>query len=124
MPHAFLSSQLKYATLGEYFAAVNAQNVSSWSTFQGDFLPYNDVPESYWTGFYSSRSALKYWVRSREAVQRSAETLVVLSAMSPASVTNLTSAVGTLANIRQATAEAAHHDAVTGTSVLSVVQYV
>lgn len=110
-------------TLSEYFDALHSQNVSSWPNYTGDFVPYNDEPHSYWTGFYSSRSALKAWVRSREAQQRSAETVAVLDAMSTVAGYNYTAALDSLTSIRQATAEAAHHDAVSGTSVLSVVQY-
>lgn len=56
--------------------AVYAANLT-WSVKTGDFFPYADDPHSYWTGFYTSRSGIKGYVR------RSVEFLIVNELLQP-----------------------------------------
>jgi alpha-mannosidase len=46
---------------------------------EGDYVPYADSPAQYWTGYYTSRGALKWFIRSRENLLRTAEILNVLT---------------------------------------------
>ena len=50
--------KLIYSTPGEYIRTINKKNYTfPENTF--DFFPYRDYPLSFWTGFYTSRVALK-----------------------------------------------------------------
>lgn len=49
---------MSWSLLSEYFGAVSAENLP-YSTFAGDFFPYADNEESYWTGYFTSKSSLK-----------------------------------------------------------------
>lgn len=109
--------RVQYSLVSEFFAALHAQNLT-WSTRGAeDFFPYIDTGKTYWTGYFTSRSALKGYVRSREAVARTAEMLHVLS-RSPWGPRVRADAddLARLADLRAANAEATHHDAVSGTS--------
>ena len=50
--------RIQYATLDDYFQAVNKENVD-WPVYTDDFFPYADNSDAYWTGFYTTHSALK-----------------------------------------------------------------
>lgn len=55
--------KLIYSTPSRYFNTVLSQ-VDSWSEYQGqDFFPYAENPNSYWTGYPTSRPYLKGLVR-------------------------------------------------------------
>ena len=111
---------VQYATLNEFFTAVQSTN-TTWPVWNGtDFHPYADRPFSYWSGYYSSRPALKWWCRVTEAFQRSAEvvnSLSILAGLRSSSEANKeTMQVG-----RRANGVLTHHDAVSGTSEWYVV---
>ena len=106
---------MQYSTLSDYFDAVAAEEVA-WSTWPAkDWFPYYDFEASWWTGYFTSRSALKGFIRSREAIQRSAEILHVLST-SPVGPRAQAGDFMPLETIRHANGEGTHHDAVTGSS--------
>jgi hypothetical protein len=49
---------LKYSTPGIYLDAIKKQNMS-YPIKTDDMFPYADVPEEYWTGYFSSRANAK-----------------------------------------------------------------
>lgn len=51
-----------YSTPSCYLYALN-QVGKEWTTKSDDFFPYAMVPASYWTGYYTSRPALKRFER-------------------------------------------------------------
>ena len=51
-----------YSTPEEYTAAKLAENIT-WPVKTDDFMPLANDEHSYWTGFYSSRPALKRYER-------------------------------------------------------------
>ena len=61
--------QIKFATLGEYFEAVqdatlpDAHYAQPIASLSGDFFTYNDRDDQFWSGFYTSRPFLKYMIR-------------------------------------------------------------
>ena len=49
---------ISYSTPGEYFRAVQ-QEGATFPVFTGDFFPYADNGDSYWTGYYTTRPFMK-----------------------------------------------------------------
>ena len=57
-----LGVHIRYSTLSEYFQAVHSDAHRKSVAFpfhRGDFFPYADNGDSYWTGYYSTRPNLK-----------------------------------------------------------------
>eukprot|EP01129_Flabellula_baltica_P001760 TRINITY_DN1167_c0_g4_i1.p1 TRINITY_DN1167_c0_g4~~TRINITY_DN1167_c0_g4_i1.p1 ORF type:complete len:1103 (+),score=202.57 TRINITY_DN1167_c0_g4_i1:94-3309(+) len=81
--HPELNTNIKFATLGEYFDAIQneAQHQvgqrKSWDSFfpvlQGDFFTYADRENYYWSGYYTSRSYLKSYINNLLALIKAAE---------------------------------------------------
>ena len=51
-----------YSTPACYLYALNQEN-QTWTVKYDDFFPYAHRPHSFWTGYFTSRAALKYYVR-------------------------------------------------------------
>eukprot|EP00731_Ephydatia_muelleri_P005571 Em0002g1747a len=100
--HAF------YSTPSRYIDAVHAAN-KTWTLKTDDFFPYADYPNSYWTGYFTSRPALKGYTRVCNGILQACKQLEAIHngfpGQTPSSV-DLQMAMG----IDQ------HHDAVSGTS--------
>ena len=45
---------LLYSTPSEYLDAVIAEDIT-WPTRYDDMFPYADMPDDYWTGYFTSR---------------------------------------------------------------------
>eukprot|EP01114_Cavostelium_apophysatum_P007845 TRINITY_DN2004_c0_g1_i3.p1 TRINITY_DN2004_c0_g1~~TRINITY_DN2004_c0_g1_i3.p1 ORF type:complete len:1212 (-),score=393.06 TRINITY_DN2004_c0_g1_i3:43-3678(-) len=121
--------KIQYSTLSKYFDAMKKdleddQSVQ-FSVFHGDFFPYADNEDSYWTGYYTSRPALKAMIRESLSMLRSAEMLYAFNRLRT-STWNLATPWDTqFSHLQQArwdTSLTAHHDGVTGTSRQRVVQ--
>ncbi|CAM0872753.1 unnamed protein product [Alopecurus aequalis] len=78
-----------------------------WPLKINDFFPYADNPNAYWTGYFTSRPALKQYVRMMSGYYLAARQLEFFNGRSNSGVT--TDSLG------DALALAQHHDAVTGT---------
>ena len=52
-----------YSTPTLYTNAKHAANLS-WNTKDDDYFPYADSPHAFWTGYFTSRPAIKGYVRS------------------------------------------------------------
>ena len=102
--------ELRYSTLSEYFDAVAKQNIE-YSVYQGDFFPYADNQNSYWSGYFTSKPVLKRVARDAENWLRLAEIknlqLKFVGGKNEESV---------LDPLRKAVAEVQHHDGITGTA--------
>ena len=55
-----------YSTPSVYLKAKNAEPVQ-WTVKTDDFFPYADGSDSYWTGYFTSRPALKRYIRVSSA---------------------------------------------------------
>jgi lysosomal alpha-mannosidase len=54
--------KIMYSTPSAYVEAIQKENVT-YPTKTDDFFPYADVQHGYWTGYFTSRVALKGFVR-------------------------------------------------------------
>ncbi|KJE92298.1 lysosomal alpha-mannosidase [Capsaspora owczarzaki ATCC 30864] len=95
-----------YSTPSIYLDSLHAANLT-WSYKTDDFFPYADGPHAYWTGYFTSRIALKGFERTSSAFLQSCKQLEAVRGHS------------NLANSEQlnlAVAVLQHHDGVSGTS--------
>lgn len=113
--HPELGVRLSYGTPDDYTDAVHAQNLT-FTTKQDDFFPYADHPHAVWSGYFTSRPALKGYVRAMSAYLQACRHLETLApgASAPA-VPGGGSGV-----LARAMALAQHHDAVAGTEKQAV----
>lgn len=95
-----------YSTPSIYTDAKHATQ-ESWPTKTDDFFPYADRVNAYWTGYFTSRPALKRYVRLMSGYYMAARQLEYFTGRK-----NLGPNTDALAD---ALAIAQHHDAVTGT---------
>ncbi|KAK3784564.1 hypothetical protein RRG08_003372 [Elysia crispata] len=116
-----MNVQVQFGTISDFFNALRkdmSKSKVSFPSLSGDFLPYNDRDDQYWTGFYSNRPLYKHMARVLQAKLRIAEILFTMTMIrSKLSATfrdqNSTAA---LVSARRALALFQHHDAITGTS--------
>jgi len=97
---------MRYAHVSDYVSAVHALNIE-WPVFEGDFFPYNDGPNAFWSGYFTSRQWKKHYLRQSDARLASSEALLAYSKNRTAQVD--------MNSLRLATAINTHHDAVSGT---------
>ncbi|CAH1405830.1 unnamed protein product [Nezara viridula] len=94
-----------YSTPSCYLKSVHEAGIT-FSTKNDDFLPYSTDPYTFWSGYFSSRPAVKRFERMGNNF------LQVVKQISSASGTGETNALNEL---REALGTLQHHDAVTGT---------
>lgn len=95
-----------YSTPSIYTDAKYAAN-EIWPLKTDDFFPYADHPNAYWTGYFTSRPAIKRYVRMMSGYYLAARQLEFLKGR--------TSSGPTTDSLADALAVAQHHDAVSGT---------
>ncbi|XP_033096903.1 lysosomal alpha-mannosidase-like [Anneissia japonica] len=98
-----------YSTPSCYVKSLNEAD-KTWTTKSDDFFPYADHPHSYWTGYFTSRPALKYYERISNNFLQICKQLEVLAGSQQHN--DKTAESKTLG---RAMAVAQHHDAVSGT---------
>ncbi|CAK65951.1 unnamed protein product (macronuclear) [Paramecium tetraurelia] len=106
--------KLQYSTPEEYIAEINKQNIK-FETKQDDFFPYSDEPHAFWTGYFTSRVAIKGYVKRLGRQAQTYKKLIALlyqQEFVQEDYQNITNAIYELDN---ALAICQHHDAVTGT---------
>jgi len=107
---------LLYSTPSIYIDAVNAAGLT-WDVKTDDLFPYADDAHSYWTGYFTSRPALKGYVRQNNALLHILEQMLVTS---QSNIPSAQSYVDQITVMRQAMGVAQHHDAVSGTEMQHV----
>ncbi|KAG8089899.1 hypothetical protein GUJ93_ZPchr0011g27009 [Zizania palustris] len=95
-----------YSTPSIYTDAKHAEN-EPWPLKTNDFFPYADNPNAYWTGYFTSRPALKRYVRVMSGYYLAARQLEFFKGRINSDLTT--------DSLADALALAQHHDAVTGT---------
>ncbi|KAM9242884.1 lysosomal alpha-mannosidase [Dugong dugon] len=101
-----------YSTPACYLRELNKANLT-WSVKQDDFFPYADGPHKFWTGYFSSRPALKRYERLSYNFLQVCQQLEALTG--PAANAGPYGS-GDTVPLREAMAVLQHHDAVSGTS--------
>ncbi|NXU98608.1 MA2B1 mannosidase, partial [Cettia cetti] len=100
-----------YSTPSCYLRELHRANLT-WPLKTDDFFPYSDGPHQFWTGYFSSRPALKGYERlSSSFLQVCSQ----LEALAGPSVRDGPYGPGDSSVLREAVAVAQHHDAVAGT---------
>uniref|UniRef100_A0A8C2VPQ0 Alpha-mannosidase n=2 Tax=Chinchilla lanigera TaxID=34839 RepID=A0A8C2VPQ0_CHILA len=113
---AELGVTAEYATLGDYFRALHALNVTWGTRDHHDFLPYASEQLQAWTGFYTSRSTLKVLARQVSALLYAGESMFTRYMWpAPRGTLDPAWALQQLQQLRWAVSEVQHHDAITGT---------
>ncbi|XP_064640290.1 lysosomal alpha-mannosidase-like isoform X2 [Lineus longissimus] len=100
---------LLYSTPSCYLYALNKANYT-WPSKSDDFFPYASDPHAYWTGYFTSRSSLKGYVRETNNFLQAVKQLDTLSQLGPEHSSNYKLGV-----LKRAMGVAQHHDAVSGT---------
>ncbi|XP_076427995.1 lysosomal alpha-mannosidase isoform X3 [Peromyscus maniculatus bairdii] len=106
-----------YSTPACYLWELNKANLT-WSVKEDDFFPYADGPHMFWTGYFSSRPALKRYERLGYNFLQVCNQLEALAG--PAANVG-PYGTGDSAPLKEAMAVLQHHDAVTGTARQNVV---
>ncbi|XP_076427921.1 lysosomal alpha-mannosidase isoform X4 [Peromyscus maniculatus bairdii] len=106
-----------YSTPTCYLWELNKANLT-WSVKEDDFFPYADGPHMFWTGYFSSRPALKRYERLSYNFLQVCNQLEALAG--PAANVG-PYGTGDSAPLKEAMAVLQHHDAVTGTARQNVV---
>ncbi|XP_045166966.2 alpha-mannosidase 2x-like [Mercenaria mercenaria] len=124
---------LKFGTIAEYFEKIKAnqekrtaEDGSRFSKLSGDFLPYTDYQNDYWTGYYSTRPFIKHLSRELQNTLKMAD---IFHSYAHAHAQTSGSAYSSYAEVTALLRDARrdlgmflHHDGITGTSVLPVIQ--
>jgi len=109
--HPQYGLNLFYSTPSIYLDAVY-QTGLTWEVRTGDFFPYADAPHAYWTGYYTSRSGIKGYVRDANNFLHATDKLFVTAGLENINNTDYFNRIDALT---QAYSIAQHHDAVSGT---------
>ncbi|XP_076026820.1 lysosomal alpha-mannosidase [Genypterus blacodes] len=102
---------LLYSTPSCYLQELHRANLT-WELKSDDFFPYADAPHDFWTGYFSSRPALKRYVRLSNSNLQTCNQLEVLGGRGSREGPF---GHGDSDTMRKAVAVAQHHDAVSGT---------
>ncbi|CAG5117924.1 unnamed protein product, partial [Candidula unifasciata] len=105
---------LLYSTPSCYLKQLNNDNLT-WATKEDDFFPYADHPHAFWTGYFTSRAALKGYVR---VVNSFFQTVKQVAAL--AKLDNTFDSGAQLQRLAEVLGVAQHHDGVSGTSKQAV----
>ena len=111
-----------YATPSQFFTSLERNNNQiSFPYKYDDFFPYSDYPKTYWAGFFTSRSCLKYAIKEMGIKFRIYSNLLAVSALNQIKIPDeLTKGVKDLG---KTVAAMQHHDSITGTSTERVSNY-
>ena len=126
--------KLKFGTIGEYFNKIrhnqDKRTVKDGSRFpklSGDFMPYTDYQKDFWTGYYTTRPFIKQLSRELQSTLKMADIFHVYAHAQSRSKNNAivyksyTEVTSLLRDARRDLGMFLHHDGITGTSVISVI---
>ncbi|KAH9125726.1 hypothetical protein AeMF1_003694 [Aphanomyces euteiches] len=94
-----------YSTLGEYTDLILQDKSIEWAVKTDDFFPYANSQNTYWSGYFTSRPALKRYTRVANSLLQSIRHLEVWTKQKFSNVNHLAASVGLVL----------HHDSLSGT---------
>lgn len=104
-----------YSTPSQYIKAISEQNLE-WPTRYFDMFPYADVPEDYWTGYFSSRPNSKKFIRDGSANFHASNKYYSAKVIDQKSTDQeIEDALVMRLVMQDALGVSQHHDAITGT---------
>ncbi|RUS70932.1 hypothetical protein EGW08_021308 [Elysia chlorotica] len=105
---------LLYSTPSCYLKKLNEDDLV-WTTKQDDFFPYADRPHTFWTGYFTSRPALKFFSRTINSFFQSVKQMGAwANAAKNETIQKELHHLGAVVGVSE------HHDAITGTSKQAV----
>jgi hypothetical protein len=120
---ATYNMQVKYSKVSEYMKAVagSTQNATyDYKQVDGDFFPYADNINSFWTGYFVSRAEVKNRARQSERYTRTADILFALARGYGKNIT-YNDNYEKLFSAKYSNGLVQHHDGITGTEKVPVV---
>uniref|UniRef100_A0AC34Q9E5 Glycoside hydrolase family 38 central domain-containing protein n=1 Tax=Panagrolaimus sp. JU765 TaxID=591449 RepID=A0AC34Q9E5_9BILA len=105
-----------YSTPACYTKAVN-EAITKWPTKQTDFFPYASAVHEYWTGYFTSKPALKGLIRQTSNYLNTIRQINTFAGDEKTNEWNSNEQV-----LERAAGLSQHHDGVTGTSKEHVTQ--
>ncbi|KAL4226183.1 Alpha-mannosidase 2 [Mactra antiquata] len=125
--------KIKFGTVNEYFTKIKSNQEkrsqvdgSNFPSISGDFFPYSDIQDDYWTGYFSTRPFNKQMSRELQNLMKMADIFHTYAyAQSKANIIpyeKFDMVTSLLRDSRRALGMFLHHDGITGTSVLPVIQ--
>ncbi|CAK4634012.1 hypothetical protein AeMF1_003692 [Aphanomyces euteiches] len=99
-----------YSTLGNYTDLKLQDKSIQWAVKTDDFFPYADQVNGFWSGYFTSRPALKRYVRVANNLLQSLRQLEVWAHAPGTQINHLAATVGL----------SLHHDGITGTEKQAV----
>ena len=104
-----------YSTPSKFTKALYDADLK-WDLKTDDFFPYADCPSCFWTGYFTSRPALKGYVRELNSFLQSCRHLEFFATHPVSSEKSSEPVVGSGSHVlEEAMGVAQHHDAVSGT---------
>ncbi|XP_064458044.1 lysosomal alpha-mannosidase-like isoform X2 [Ornithodoros turicata] len=103
---------LLYSTPSCYLKALR-ESGATWPTKSDDFFPYASDPHAYWSGYFTSRPAFKFFDRYGNNIFQAVKQLAVLAHLDAAELNKM-------GLLRESLSVAQHHDAVSGTAKQAV----
>ncbi len=109
---------IKYSTPSEYINTIQKEG-NTYPTKFDDFFPYADVEHAYWTGYFTSRTGLKGFIRELgkniQSLRKHVSELLI-SNSSAYAFANKDKVESMIWELEMAQGILQHHDAVAGTS--------
>lgn len=110
----------KYSTPGTYVDAVKKYDIK-WPTKYDDMFPYSDHPDSYWTGYFTSRPNHKGYIHtSSQNLHASSQLYAQKVVESSTTAEETTQVMNSHVGMLDALGVAQHHDAISGTAKMRV----
>lgn len=109
-----------YSTVSKYLKDIQSLNIS-YHQKNDDFLPYADFPNGYWSGFYSNRPAVKYFIRNSGRFLQTVRSLFAVSQLGNIYKDLQKEMKDKIYELEKVMGLLQHHDTITGTSPQRVI---